>query len=473
MTEAARKLPLDAPTSGRTRAVLLGCFSIFFLCIRIPQFTAQWDGEDGNGHLAAMLMGLAPPNEMIISRIDGNAQYHVGFSHPLPPYLLIALIGRVVGLVVPFASLHGQSLIFALKAIVSLLQLSVFLAFLFLAFRYARTRAAIVWLWVLAMTPVALYSSNEVQTDSSSGFVFVALFFIGAVIAQSSETPRPVGTLALLVGSFAAGLGKNEWSFCLGAAILLTALAHPLIDHVLARSRGIDLIGPAHDALPMLLAAGIGLVCGNWANYWIDPVNYLGGWALLGDMIFRASILSGDTPSWWTSFTERFPYVLFHFIVDASILIQLLRRPQAYSSSLLLAIAYANALFFSYLISSWGSFPRYFAPAYIGLGASFLMVLARLPAQEARNWTVTATIVLVALQSLNYQRTFHYWRLWRGNTYVPAWVTKYENNPERCILVVDYSFVLDRPNVEFIHAPNGREFVEEYLTKTGRAACPP
>jgi hypothetical protein len=166
-------------------------------------------------------------------------------------------------------------------------------------------------------------------------------------------------------------------------------------------------------------------------------------------------------------------YVLFHFIVDASILIQLLRRPQAYSSSLLLAIAYANALFFSYLISSWGSFPRYFAPAYIGLGASFLMVLARLPAQEARNWTVTATIVLVALQSLNYQRTFHYWRLWRGNTYVPAWVTKYENNPERCILVVDYSFVLDRPNVEFIHAPNGREFVEEYLTKTGRAACPP
>jgi type III secretory pathway component EscS len=473
MTEAGFELSPDTALSGRAKVISLACFSVFFLCIRIPLFTAQWDGEDGNGHLSAMLMGLTPPNEMIVSRIDGDAQYNVGFAHPLPPYLLIALIGRVVGLVVPLASLHGQTLIFALKAIVSLLQLSVFLAFLLLGFRYARTKAAVVWLWVLAMTPVALYSSNEVQTDSSSGFVFVALFFIGAVISQSPETPRPIAMVALLVGSFAAGLGKNEWTFCLAVAVLLTALAHPLIDYVLARKLKIDLAGRDHHALPTLLAASIGLLCGNCANYLLNPFDYIGGWRLLEDMIFRTSILTGDTPTWWASFTEKIPYILFHFIVDASILLHLLRRPQIYSPTLLLAIAYANTLFASYLISPWGSFPRYFAPAYIGLGASFLIVLARLPTRDARSWAVTATIVLVALQSLNYQRDFHYWRLWRGNTYIPAWVTKYENNPERCILVVDYSFVLDRPNVEFIHAPNGRDFVDQYLTKIGRAACPP
>ena len=60
MTEGSPQL-LYTRISGRTQILLFALFSLFFLCIRIPQFTAQWDGEDGNGHLAAMLMGLASP----------------------------------------------------------------------------------------------------------------------------------------------------------------------------------------------------------------------------------------------------------------------------------------------------------------------------------------------------------------------------------------------------------------------------
>ncbi len=123
MAEATTPPLLYTRLSSRAKLLLFGGFAIFFLCIRIPEFAAQWDGQDGNGQLSAMLMGLSSANEMIFSRIDGQDHNIVGFAHPLPPYLLIWLIGKVVGLVVPLANLHGQTLIFALKATVTVLQL--------------------------------------------------------------------------------------------------------------------------------------------------------------------------------------------------------------------------------------------------------------------------------------------------------------------------------------------------------------
>ena len=86
--------------------------------------------------------------------------------------------------------------------------------------------------------------------------------------------------------------------------------------------------------------------------------------------------------------------------------------------------------------------------------------------------TVVATIILVAWQSLYYEHMTEYWQLWRGNTDIPAWISKYEVSPERCVLVVDYSFVLGRPNVDFVHAPTGRDYIDQYLARMGRAACP-
>jgi hypothetical protein len=281
--------------SGRAKFLLFGCFSIFFFCIRIPQFTALWDGEDANGQLSAMLMGLASPNELVFSRIDGEAHYQFGFPHPIAPYSVISLIGKVIRFVVPFSALHGQTLIFALKATVSLLQLSIFLALIFLTLRYARTRVAVVWIWVMAATPVALYSSNEVQPDSSTGLLFIALFFMAAVIAQSTASNRAVGLLALLAGSFTAGLGKNEWAFCLAAALLFTALAHPLIHYVLARKLKIDLIGPAPGALPTLCTAFIGLACGNYASYLLNPLSYIG--EAVSSSGFSKKFLTVLTPS--------------------------------------------------------------------------------------------------------------------------------------------------------------------------------
>jgi hypothetical protein len=134
---------------------------------------------------------------------------------------------------------------------------------------------------------------------------------------------------------------------------------------------------------------------------------------------------------------------------------------------------FANALFASYVFNSWGAFPRYFAPAFIALGICFLMILVRLPLKDARGWTVAATMVLVALQSLYYQKTRHYWVLWRGNSDVAAWIDKSTSDPSHCVLVIDYSLVLDRQNIDFVHAPNGRDAIDRYLAGIGRVACPP
>ncbi len=321
----------------------------------------------------------------------------------------------------------------------------------------------------MAATPVALYSSNEVQPDSSTGLLFIALFFLAAVIAQSDATGRIARTLCLVAGGFAAGLGKNEWSFCLAAALVFTVLAHPLFSFILYRWTAIVAKDPS-DAVLVLLAASIGLVAGNVANYLVNQSDYLAGWQLLRGLMFTASVLSGDTGTWWGYFIEKLPYIFFHFVVDVAILIQFLRRPQIYSAILLLAAAFANTLFFSYVISSWGSFPRYFAPAFIGMGICFLMVVMRLPAQDSRNWTVAATIILVALQSLYYQWTTPYWQLWRGNADIAAWIAKYGNDPGHCVLVVDYSFVFDRPNIDFVHAPYGGDTIDRYLASIGRSA---
>src|SRR5947209_12301286 len=170
--------------SGRVQALWCGAFSLYFIFLRVPELLANWDGEDANGHCAAILLGWAAPNELIFSRVDGLSNFHVGFLHPNAPYLLLSLIGKLVRTFVPLATLHGQTLIFALKAIVALLQLSVFLALLLLAFRYARNRVPIVWVWVLAAIPIALYGSNEIQPDSSTGWFFIALFFIATLLAQ-------------------------------------------------------------------------------------------------------------------------------------------------------------------------------------------------------------------------------------------------------------------------------------------------
>ena len=457
--------------SGRAQALWCGAFSLYFMFLRVPELLANWDGEDANGHCAAILLGWAAPTELIFSRIDGLSNFHVGFLHPNAPYLLLSLIGKLVRTLVPLATLHGQTLIFALKAIVSLLQLSVFLALLLLAFRYARSRIPIVWVWVLAAIPIALYGSNEIQPDSSTGWFFIALFFISTLLAQSPDIGRPAGMLWLLAGGFAAGLGKCEWTLCLAAALVATALAHPLARFVASRRSEVPTHASGRDAIGVILAVSIGLTAGNIVSYLLYPPDYTGGWEILQSMIVQASILSGDTGTWWGLFRPKLPYIFFHFVVDASILIQLLRRPKIYSPALLLAIAFANALFFSYVFSSWGSYPRYFAPAFIGFGTCFLIILLRSPSGDGRSWAVAGTIVLVALQSLTYQLTSHYWRLWRGNNDVTARISKLESNPGGCVLVVDYSFVLDRPNVEFVHAPFGRDITDRYLASIGRVPC--
>src|SRR6202035_6416 len=71
--------PLRERTSGRAQALWLGWFLIFFLLLRVPAFLANWDGEDANGHCAAILLGWAAPNELIFSRIDGVSHFDVGF----------------------------------------------------------------------------------------------------------------------------------------------------------------------------------------------------------------------------------------------------------------------------------------------------------------------------------------------------------------------------------------------------------
>ena len=471
--------PLTRPISVPERAdpasvfprhgVMFASFVLFYFLLRLPMLLSQWDGHDANAENAALLLGLAPGAEdMLTARIGGVPQFSHGFSHPAPPYFLLLMLGKVVRAVVPLESLHGQALIFAVKAVASIIQLAAMLILLTVVVRYVRSRTALAWIWVLAAAPVALYGSNEIQPDSGTGFFLMTLAFVGLLAAQFQGEGR-LRMVCLFAAGFFGGLGKNEWTLCLAAALAFTAVVHPFVRVCLERFRGIALIPQDDDIVIVLALPALGLLLGNCVSYLADGANYMGGWYLLRDAVFRGSLASGDFATWASLLKGKSTYIFFHVIVLASAVALLVCEPRRYSALVLLALAAAAALFLSFL-GSWVSFSRYFAPAYIGLGVSFLMIMVRAPPSRFTRRVVAATMIAISLQSAVFLTE---WIVkGRGKVDVAAMLAKRDMGPPNCVLVIDASFVLDRPDIDFVHNAFGAEFVDQFLARLGRPACP-
>jgi hypothetical protein len=179
--------------------------------------------------------------------------------------------------------------------------------------------------------------------------------------------------------------------------------------------------------------------------------------------------LHGQDFATWASFLGgKSTYIFFHVVVLASGIALLVCEPRRYSAVVLLAFASGTALFLSFL-GSWVSFSRYFAPAYIGLGVSFLMIMGRAPPSALARRIVAATMIAISLQSAVFLTE---WIVkGRGKVDVAAMLAKRDMAPPNCVLVIDSSFVLDRPDIDFVHSAFGAEFVNQFLARLGRPAC--
>jgi hypothetical protein len=457
-----------SPGVRRSLAIFAG-FAIFYLLLRLPMLMSQWDGEDVSGALGALVLGFArAPEDMLIARIDGVMQFSPGYVHPAPPYVLLSILAKAVRAVVPLASLHGQSLVAAIKAVNSLVQLAAMLVLLSAVTVYARSRTAIAWIWVLAAAPVAIYGSNEIQSDSGTGFFLISLFFVGLFVAQFQDR-KPLRMICLFAAGFFGGLGKNEWTLCLAAALAFTAVAHPLVRYLLRRLRGIELNRQDDDVFIVVALPALGLLLANGVSYWADPANYMGGWYLMRDVVRKGSLVSGDFQTWATLLRAKSTYVFFHVVVLTSGMVMLVHEPRCYSAPVLLAFASGAALFLSFF-GSWASAPRYFAPAYIGLGVAFLMIMVRAPPSTLKRGVVAATMLAVSLQSAFFLTQWI--AKGRGKVDVAAMLAKRELETPNCVLVIDSAYVLDRPDIDFVHISLGGDAIGRYLEKFGRVACP-
>jgi hypothetical protein len=296
----------------------------------------------------------------------------------------------------------------------------------------------------------------------------MTLAFVGLLAAQFQGKGR-LRMTCLFAAGFFGGLGKNEWTLCLAAALAFTAVVHPFVRHCLKRFRGVELIPQDDDIVIVLALPAFGLLLGNYVSYLADGADYMGGWYLLRDAVFRGSLASGDFATWAAFLKGKSTYIFFHVVVLASGIALLVCEPRRYSTLVLLAFAAGAALFLSFL-GSWVSTSRYFAPAYIGLGVSFLMIVVRAPPSVLMRRIVAATMIAISLQSAVFLTEWIVKA--RGKVDVAAMLAKRDLGPPNCVLIIDASFVLDRPDIDFVHNAFGAEFVNQFLAKLGRPACP-
>jgi hypothetical protein len=98
------------------------------------------------------------------------------------------------------------------------------------------------------------------------------------------------------------------------------------------------------------------------------------------------------------------------------------------------------------------------------------MIMVRAPPSRFTRRVVAATMIAISLQSAVFLTEWI--ATGRGKVDVAAMLARRDMGPPNCVLVIDASFVLDRPDIDFVHNAFGAEFVDQFLARLGRPACP-
>jgi hypothetical protein len=102
-------------------------------------------------------------------------------------------------------------------------------------------------------------------------------------------------------------------------------------------------------------------------SYFFDPVNYMAGWNLVIRMSSGASILGQNGFENFVRITkERGIYLYAPALLLIYSSLELIKCKRIHVEILMLYFI-CLAFFFSFFFSTWGPYPRYFAPAYIAI----------------------------------------------------------------------------------------------------------
>jgi hypothetical protein len=454
----------------RESLVLLAAFILIFFCARLPLFWLGWDGQDGSGHDADIFFHQpANPNYLLVGRIGGQETYVPPLGHPGPIYEMYALLGQAVERVIPLQTFSDLQIIVVLKVIASLFQLVVWIPLLWVMIRNCANRTSrlvgCLIITALALCPLAIQGNNEFQIDSTFGFVMAGAYALALLFADRNERHPVLGFLAIIAASAFLSLGKNEWTLVLIIAwggLLVIWLTTSLVRRRADKQ-------PTRRFLLCLSATFLGLGAGNLASYLFEPVLYMSGWELMVATVEQASIVSGAGRADFVAVNKtRIPFTQAPLFLIVFIASQAVSRRLRLSPGLILASVFGFGLFSAFFISTWGAFPRYFAPALAALSVAAVWFYVERPLKAVALWTCTLASCWLIVAGVRFAQSDDLARSStfgiRGIRFVPD---------AKCVLVLPVEDAYRRKDLDFAHTGLDYEGAEEYAQQFGRHACPP
>ena len=254
-------------------------------------------------------------------------------------------------------------------------------------------------------------------------------------------------------------LGKNEWSLA-----LLFAQAVGVAGALLVR-----LVGrPArHTPSPMSAVAGwsfSGLVLGNAASYFMDPPNYLAGFDILLSFS-RSRIAEPNLLGRWALYVLTLvPYTMtLVMLMFASAFLLFARRTKGFPLPPvpLLLFVYSTALFIPYLLIPWSASPRYFSPAFIAFSITTVALCQVLPQRYAKRGVLVLCALLFTHPLIFFLSTTSDSLVSRSGTV----------HPQACVQLLSAADGVRHPQVDFITISLGKEYVENFLSHSGKRLC--
>ncbi|MGO4666592.1 hypothetical protein [Bosea sp. 2RAB26] len=448
---------------------------IVFFAIRLPIFSLGWDGTDGSGHDTDIFVHGPPgPNYLLFGRVDGQSIYMPATGHPAPPYAFIGWLGQMAGAIVNIQAMSNGAIITMIKAMVSGFHLLLWVALLALVSRapvglVARIAgyAAVVG---LAISPIAIQSTNEFQIDTFQGFLTAAAYAMAVLLvyAGQSKAYQPgnllnVQNLVVVIAAALVALGKNEWALVLAIACICTLVAlslSPILWRVDANARTAGLTAVA--------ATVIGLVAGSGLSILVDRELWMSGWGLLFGLIpkFHAFGSSQDSDALWRVTSLRLPFILCHLLLMAYIMLKILVALKRGSPALLLVFLFGFGLFAAFFLSTWGPYPRYFGPAFGVLAVTAVWLLVR----ENQRSLLDPVFGFALLGVLGWQGI----ELATGDNirqHNQHGISEFRASSADCVPLIPLEGVYRSPNIDFAHFGWGYEGASAILSRYGRTVC--
>jgi hypothetical protein len=315
----------------------------------------------------------------------------------------------------------------------------------------------------LALSKIAIQSTNEFQMDSMFGFVMAGAYALALLALDRNLLPLPAAAAIVATAAAFLGLGKNEWSLVLALAcfgsVMLVAIAERL-----------GFLGKEHKQrfFVSLSATAIGLILGNLASYLFDPKLYASGWGLLADMVRKASIAGGASGSRFIEVNlDRIGFINVHLLLIFFIAWRLVVSRSKISPVVLLASLFGVGLFAAFFISTWGSYPRYFAPAFATLSVVAIWLYLEQPTGTAASVIGAMALAWLAVAGVQYGRDP---ALARNSTYGIRDITALIK--PGCAILLPVEDAYRRKDVDFVHSGWGYEGAVEAAQQFGGRVCP-